>query len=128
MKFKILKIKNPQTVEYNDWDGRYTVPGFARLRSVEPVPVADLPGAGNRQFGHETAFVEVQLKLRDFRHVAGSAKKGDVIDLEPIFYNRNKSDRKQGLCRARIDVDRISEAAAGAEASSETTGKKGQTR
>lgn len=104
-KFKVTMVREPRAVEYNDWDGNYVVPGYALLRSVEPVPVAKLPGAELRQFGHETAFIAVRMPLRDFRRMLGPLRKGDFVDLPDgwlTFQHRWNSDRKQGLCHARI--------------------------
>lgn len=105
VKFKITKVQEPKAVEYNDWDGNYVVPGYALLRSVEPVPVAELPGAELRQFGHETAYVAVRMPLKDFRRFLGPLRKGDFVDLPEgwlVFSRRNGPDRKQGLCHARV--------------------------
>lgn len=108
-KFKVTAVREPKAVEYNDWDGNYVVPGFALLRSTEPVPVAKLPGAELEQFGHETAFIAVHMPLRDFRRLPGPLRKGDFVDLPDewiTFQHRWRSDRKQGLCHARIQPHR----------------------
>lgn len=105
VKFKVTMVRSPRAVEYNDWDGHYVIPGYALLRSVEPVPVAELPGAELRQFGHETAYIAVRMPLKDFRRFLGPLRKGDLVDLPDgwlAFQHRWNSDRKQGLCHARI--------------------------
>lgn len=104
-KFKVTAVREPRAVEYNDWDGSFVVPGFVHLRSVEPVPVAELPDAELGQYGHAAAFIVVYMRLRDFRRFLGPLRKGDFVDLPEgwlTLLRRRNSDRRQGLCHAWV--------------------------
>lgn len=108
MKFKIVTIHKPRTVECNEWDS-FTIPGFVILHSAETVPVANLPCAEQEQFGHKMATVCIRIKMKDFRRLFPELlNKGDFVELPyswMTFQYRWKSNLKQGLCTARLKHD-----------------------
>lgn len=104
MTFKVTRVIAPK---YTDCsisdcfpDGFYT-PGYAILRTTEEIPVARLPSAECRQFGHETASGVLKLSIRSLKSIVKKPlKKGDIVSLTVEMCRlRNKIARKEGLFR-----------------------------
>ena len=82
----------------------YWKAGCASLRTVENVPVSDLPQADCEQFGHETAGGWCRVSLRTAKRLfgVGRLEVGMVADITPNGVRRNRAMRKMGTFRFYI--------------------------
>ena len=92
----VTRVKSPSYVELNDFSG-YRVPGRVSLRTVNPVPVDQLPGATLNQYGHTTAVGSAQLHPEDAKRLFGHMpRRGDRIVVETAVAHRNRGMRRGG--------------------------------
>ena len=105
MKFYIKEIHPPRYVEYNDFNGSFTVPGFVVFYSVESVPVGQLPTPDADQYGFTRATLMFMTSIGAARRMIAhrEIKVGDTVDVPEDhidgFAWRNVRYRRQGLSK-----------------------------
>jgi hypothetical protein len=107
MQMKITRIKESEWVDTSLSDcmvSGYRSLSLVMLRTVEPVPVAQLPGADCKQYGHTVASgwerMSIRSAVRLFRKPR--LEVGDTIDIEPVGFFRNREMRKAGTFRVYV--------------------------
>ena len=104
MRMQITKIKASEWIDTSLSDclvSGYRKPSLVMLRTVEAVPVTQLPGADCEQFGHTMAKGWERMSIRSAMKLFKKPRleMGDTIDIEPTGFFRNREMRKEGTFR-----------------------------
>lgn len=107
MKFAIAKIVRPDSWadglpdRAQDWErfGFECEMPHLELRSVDPVPVLELPSANNEQFGHAVAYGVSKCSLKRARKLLRREPQvGDILEIEARPTSiRNVRQRREGV-------------------------------
>ena len=105
MKMAVTRIKAAEYVDCSISDcfpDGFWQAGRVSLRTVDPVPVSELPEADCVQFGHETAHGCATLSLKTAKKMFGIVHVGDVFEVKPKGIRRNREMRAAGTFRVYL--------------------------